>query len=142
MVPLSLFSYVVTNSKKDKMAKKLMLLQPETLILLPSSRYSVKLGKPYFPVDVNMPTSLCDLINRNYWFFFQNLQIDSSFLLESSMNWSDFDSNQNGLENVGYLNAVNDCTERGIKFTSYYLPSARSEIHFQNVLQVVEQDRR
>jgi len=75
MVSFSLLSSVVTNSKNDKMAKKydkmakkFMLLQPETLILLPSSRYGVGFGKPNFPVDVNMSTSLCDLITRDSWF--------------------------------------------------------------------------
>ena len=89
-----------------------------------------------------MSTSLSDLISRDSWFFFQILQIDSSFLLESLMTWSELDSYQNGLKNVWSLNVVNDCTEHGVKLTSEFLPSAYSEILFQNVLKVVEQNQR
>jgi len=39
------------------------------------------------------------------------------------------------------VNVANDGKERGIKLSTDFLDAARSDEHFQNVLQVVEQDR-
>ena len=39
-------------------------------------------------------------------------------------------------------NVVNDSAERGVKLSSDFLAAAHSEKHYQNVLQVVEQDRK
>jgi len=38
--------------------------------------------------------------------------------------------------------AVNDGAERGIKLATDFVEVARSDEHFQNVLQVVEKDRK
>ena len=39
------------------------------------------------------------------------------------------------------MNVANDGKERGIKLSTDFLDAARSDKHFQNVRQVVEQDR-
>jgi hypothetical protein len=44
--------------------------------------------------------------------------------------------------NVLAINVVNDCAERGVKLSSDFLSSAKNEEHYQNVLQVVEHDRK
>ena len=43
---------------------------------------------------------------------------------------------------VNKLNAVNDPAERAVEMTSDFINSARDEDHFQNLLQVVEHDRK
>ena len=40
------------------------------------------------------------------------------------------------------LNVISDSTEHGIKLSSDLLSSAKGDKHYQNVLQVVEQDRK
>lgn len=49
---------------------------------------------------------------------------------------------KSSLCNVGAVNVVNDAAERGVKLSSDYLSSAKTEKHYQNVLQLVEQDRK
>jgi len=48
----------------------------------------------------------------------------------------------NSAKNVAAVNVVNDCAERGVKLASDFVDTARSVEHFQNVLQVVEKDRK
>ena len=67
------------------------------------------------------------------------MQIDSSFLLENPASWQSLNSYQSGLKNGG---AVNDRAERGVKLGADFAPYARSEDHYQNLLQVVEDDCR
>ena len=47
-----------------------------------------------------------------------------------------------GQEIASELSVNNDAAERGVKLSSDYLKCARSEDHYQNVLQVVEGDRK
>ena len=49
---------------------------------------------------------------------------------------------QQSLVNVKAVNVINDCAKRGVKLSADFLNAARSEEHYQNVLQVVEQDRK
>ena len=46
------------------------------------------------------------------------------------------------LENTAAINVVNDCAELGVKLSSDFITAARSENHYQHILQVVEEDRR
>ena len=43
---------------------------------------------------------------------------------------------------VRAINVVNDAAQRGVKLSSDFLSAARTDEHYQNILQVVEQDRR
>ena len=49
---------------------------------------------------------------------------------------------QPSLRNVLAIDVVNNSAERGVKFSSDFLAAAHSEKHYQNYLQVVEQDRK
>ena len=40
------------------------------------------------------------------------------------------------------INVISDCAERGVKMSADFIDAAKSEEHFQNVLQVVESDRK
>ena len=70
------------------------------------------------------------------------LKIDDRFLEEPVESWADSQAYQDSLTNVHSLNVINDSAERGVKLSSDFLSAARSEDHYQNVLQVVEEDRR
>ena len=49
---------------------------------------------------------------------------------------------QPSLRNVFAIDVVNNSAERGVKLSSDFLAAAHSEKHYQNYLQVVEQDRK
>ena len=51
-------------------------------------------------------------------------------------------SYQSSLKNTGAANVLTDCAEREVKLGADFAPYARSEDHYQNLLQVVEDDRR
>ena len=44
------------------------------------------------------------------------------------------------LENVKAINVVNDAIERGIELATDFVEAAQSDKHFQNILQVIEND--
>ena len=123
------------------MAHKLLLLKLQAPVTSPLSRYGTAYGKPSFPSDVCQSTKLCDQISQDFWSFFQTLQIDTAFLREKAATWPNNDSYQQGLENIDDINVVNDCAERVVKPSTDFPSCARSENHFQNILQVVQNDR-
>ena len=127
MIPFSLFSDLVAYSVKDEMAKKLLSLQPNSPVITPSGRHGTGFGKPNFPRTLNATTTLTDLITEDSWFLFHASQIDSGFLHKGSHTWQDIGSYQQGQEKVNAINVINDCAERGVKLTTDFLSSARSE---------------
>ena len=70
------------------------------------------------------------------------LQIDDQFLTEDVDTWSQSRVYQSSLRNILAVDVVNNSAERGIKLSSDFLAAAHSEKHYQNVLQVVKQDRK
>ena len=70
------------------------------------------------------------------------MQIDSSFLLKNPASWRSLNLYQSGLENIGAVNIANDCADRVPKLGADFAPYARSEDHYQNLWQVVEDDCR
>ena len=69
-----------------------------------------------------------------------NLNLD--FLNENFEKWDQTESYISSNTIVIKLNAVYDPAERAVKMTSDFINSARDEDHFQNLLQVVEYDRK
>jgi len=69
------------------------------------------------------------------------LQLDTSFLEKDVESWPGCAAFLSSSANVLALNVINDYAERGVQLSSDFLASARTEQHYQNVLQVVEQDR-
>ena len=70
------------------------------------------------------------------------MQIESSFLLENPASRRSINSYQSDLNNIGAIKVVNGCAERGVKLSTDFVQYARSEDHYQNLLQVVEDDPR
>ena len=64
------------------------------------------------------------------------------FLHEKVDTWEHTDGYKNALQKLKSINVVNDPAERAVKMTTDFLGKAKSEGHLQNVLQVVEQDRK
>ena len=99
-------------------------------------------GKLKFPISINMTTTLSDLVETDSWFILDLLQLVYQFLTEDVDKLSDLLSYKTSLQNIGALNVVNDSAERGVKLISDFVESAKKEEHYQNVLQVVEQNRK
>ena len=65
-----------------------------------------------------------------------------TFLEEDVETWEETDSFHASRSKVQGINVVNDPIERAVKLTTDFVSSAKTEEHFQNILQVVEQDRK
>ena len=64
------------------------------------------------------------------------------FLPEDIVSWKENDNFKSAKQIVEHLNFVNDSTERWVKLSTDYVSAAKGEEHFQNVLQVVEDNRK
>lgn len=141
MVTLSLFSDIVPSEELRYLADCLLAVQATQENVTPTHRYGRGLGKPKFP-DVSLTTRLGDLVNEDSWFLFGLLQLDRSFLEENVENWKELPTFANDKKKIGAITVINDCAERGVKLSSDFLAASTTEKHYQNVLQVVEQDRK
>ena len=142
MVPLALFSLLVPPAERRALADKLLTMKPSTPPLRPLERFGTGFGKPAFPPEVTESTTLADLASPDSWHTMHVLQVDDSFFSEDVESWPSDPAYQASKANVLAINVINDCAERGVKLSSDFLSSARSEEHYQNVLQVVEHDRK
>lgn len=142
MVPLALFSEKVPMDEKQALADKLLAVKPEEEVITPCNRFGTGYGKPQFPENITQSTSLAELAGSNSWFTLRILQIDHEFLADKVENWPLCAAYQSSIVSVGAINVINDTAERGVKLSSDFLGAARSERHYQNILQVVEQDRK
>jgi len=141
-VPVALWSKKVSGDARRDLADKLLAIKPDAVLLSPQQRFGLGFGKPRFPTSITLTTTLADLITPDSWYVFHLLQLDPQFLMEDVAAWSNSVAYQSSLINLRALNVVNDCAERGVKLSSDFLSSAKDEEHYQNVLQVVEQDRK
>lgn len=142
LVPVALWSNKVSENARRDLAAKLLAIKPDAVLLSPQQRFGTGFGKPRFPTSITSTTTLADLVTTDSWYIFHLLQLDPEFLTEDVAAWPSSASYQSSLINLRALNVVNDCAERGVKLSSDFLSSAKGEEHYQNVLQVVEQDRK
>jgi len=142
MVPLALFSSQVPLAERQALADALLSVQPASELTAPQNRFGSGWGKPHFPSEISLSTRLCDLVGVDSWFTIARLQIDSTFLQLPVDEWEATAAYVTSAENVAAVNVVNDCAERGVKLASDFVDTARSDEHFQNILQVVEHDRK
>ena len=105
-----------------------------------SNRFGFGFGKPVFP-NINAAIKVEDLVSQDSWQFFKHMKINPTFLTKPVDSWMEDTNYVQGKEKVDALKVVNDSAERGVKLANDFLPSARLEENYQNVLQVVENDR-
>jgi len=142
MVPLAIFSTSTPSATRRAIADSLIAIKPANGLKVPQHRSGMGFGKPVFPTTISPTTTLADLVGADSWFFFEILQLDPAFLTEDVDAWSESAAYQTSLKNLQAVNVVNDCAERGVKLSADFLSSAKGEEHYQNVLQVVERDRK
>eukprot|EP00918_Siedleckia_nematoides_P031604 GHVU01068397.1.p1 GENE.GHVU01068397.1~~GHVU01068397.1.p1 ORF type:complete len:196 (+),score=29.36 GHVU01068397.1:165-752(+) len=142
MVPIALFSKKVPPEQRYALAISLLAVKPDGDLVAPEDRYGTGFGKPEFPSDMSESTTLADLVSKDSWFTMHALQINHEFLAEPVEAWPESAAYQASLANIDALNVINDSAERGVKLSADYLSASKSEDHYQNVLQVVEESRR
>ena len=138
---LALFSQKVSKETRRKLADELLRCKPENEITVHSNRYGNGYGKPTFP-QITENTELPDLVDVDSWYTVSLLELDMNFLSENVDCWEISESYIISLHNVNSLNFTNDPAERAVKLSADFASSARSEEHYQNVVQVVEADRK
>ena len=141
LVPLALFGPNVPEIEKRQVAERLMAVKTDDVVA-PTGRFGTGFGKPAFQKNITETTKLADFITADSWYFFSLLRLDPNFLSLAVDQWLDDDSYKESAKNVKAINVVNDCAERGVKLSSDFLSAARSEENYQNVIQVVESNRK
>lgn len=142
LIPLALFSSNTPAHECRLLADQLLQKRPDTPRQLPQNRFGTGFGKPRFPTEVNLGSKLADFVTEDSWFFFHVLKLEAGFLSLDVSEWPESEFYKNALINVGAINVVNDSAERGVKLSSDFLAAAHGEEHYQNVLQVVEENRK
>jgi len=137
LILLSLFSPKVSDAEKQEITQKLLTCNPSKSF---KNRHGTGYGKPVLP-NIQTNSKLSDFVGPSSWFFFELLNIDTSFLTESIGNWQSVDAYKGAEKKVLCLAVVNDTAERGVKLAQDFLQASKCEARYQNVLQVVEHHR-
>ncbi|KAJ8403338.1 hypothetical protein AAFF_G00351100 [Aldrovandia affinis] len=141
VLPLALFSTKVPVGEWHALAGAILEHKPADVPMrAPQLHFGTGFGKPKFPA-LSPTTSLADLAKADCWFSIHQLHVDPAFLSLDVEGWATNAAFEAGPANVRAINVVNDCAERGVRLTSDFVATARSEQHQQNVLQAVEYDR-
>lgn len=142
MIPLALFGSAVPCEEKELLARALLDVRPVGgKLTAPTKRFGAGFGKPMFPT-LTATTRLHDLVGVDSWFTITLLDLEDEFLYLPVDQWTDSPAYQRSCKHTSVISVVNDSAERGIKLTSDYLVACRTDAHLQNVLQVVEGNRK
>ena len=142
LVPLALFGENVPADEKQQLAQSLMSPDNNPTDDNPTARFGSGFGKPAFPKNITTESKLSDFITPDSWYFFKLMNINSSFLSLDVGLWLSDDSYKDAAKNVRAINVVNDCAERGVKLSSDFISGARCEENYQDIIQVVEGNRK
>jgi len=135
MVPLSLFSDVVPVETKRLMVARLQETLGQQELDCRSIRCTVT-------QDLSIKT-LDSFIGPCSGFFFDALQLDTSFFEEDVENWPLIESYQNAKKTVQAMKVVNDCAERAIALATTFNSSlTKHDEQKQFLFQTVESHRK
>ena len=134
----SVFSSTLSVSELKDIAEKLL----ESKGGHSEKRYGNGFGKPKFPENINLSTKLSDLVDEASWRSIDLLGLRMSFLDKPVEEWCTNVDFIYSKSIVSGINIVNDCSERAVRLTSDFQSCSRNEENFQNILQVVEKDRK
>jgi len=100
----------------------------------PLQRFGTGFGKLAFSRDIDESTTLANLVGPDSWYIMHILQLDSSFLTQDVESWPGIPAYLASSAAITALNVINYCTdsaERGVKLSSDFTSSARTEQHYQ-----------
>merc|ERR1712002_786088 len=109
-----------------------------------SKRFGSGYGKPKCPkVPRTGPIDLTMFVGDDSWSFFEIMKIKAEgFIKKPVEEWLLHEDYERAKCIINNLSVVNESAERSVKLVSDFLTSARKEENLQNILQVVESDRR
>lgn len=142
MVPLSLFNEKCPVEERRLLADKMLDVRPHINILFPKERFGSGFGKPQFPTAISMLTSLADSVTTDSWYIVKLLNLKLDFITEMVENWPDCKDYQKSMCSIKAINVVNDGAKRSIKLSNDFISLAKSELQYQSMLQVVNQNRK
>ena len=140
-VPLSLFSNLLTDRQKGKIATALNQFQSK-----PIENYA--LGHPTevpLPIDKNegLNLEIVNLIGDGSMFLFHVLQFDRSFLNLHVSEWYKNDSFKEMENFVKFMKVTNESAERGVKLVSDFANTlTKTDSQRTDLLQVVQAHRK
>ena len=143
LVPLSLFCSSVNNEAKEEMREKLLQKNAKPSTTSSTSRFGSGHGKPIMPKVTQevIEGGLSQFFTENSKHFFEIAKIPYNFLDKPVSDWKIDESYRNAKSVVDKFQVVNDGAERGVKLAQECIDKARGEEKYQNVIQVIEQDR-
>ena len=141
LILLCLFCSTTSNTVKE--AIRIRLLQSDD-IRGKSNRHGCAYGKPKMPelTEEHFEGSEFNFVTARSNIFFEIMKLDKDFLEKPVSSWPSDKSYLKAKTVVNSLLVVNDASERGVKLTQDFLGRAVQERKFQNLLQVVENNRR
>lgn len=148
MVPLALYSSKVPAEHiyKTFLATSLLAAKPSRSCTVHKEMTDMAqvFGKPNFPCKITRKTTLADLVGPDSWYIFHILQLNllSSPLMSQPGLPSAHPAYQEALINLEAINVVNDSAKRSVKLSTDFISLAIGVEHNQNVLHVVEADRK
>ena len=138
LILLSLFSDKVTLEEKEKMVEKLKCFKRVNGF---QNRHGTGFGKPVLPQIKENKLNLSEYVGASSWYFFTMLGIETEFLNLPVDEWKAAPSYILACDIIKNIRTVNDMAERGVKLASDFISAAKIESRYQNVLQVVENER-
>ena len=138
LILLALFSEEVDAKEKQDIVTKLNMFEKAQSF---TKRHGSGFAKPILPKVTKNCTSLSEFVGESSWYFLSFLGIDCTFLDLPVEMWHDTESFVIARKIVKNIRCVNDIAERGVKLASDFISTAKINSRFQNVLQVVENER-
>ena len=138
LILLSLFSNKLSLTEKENITEKLKSYEKVNGF---TNRHGSGFGKPILPQVNENELSIEKYVGTSSWYFFTILGIDTTFLDHPVDKWFETPSYKLACVIVQNIKIVNDVAERGVKLASDYIMSAKKESNYQNILQVVENER-
>ena len=139
-MPLALFGSDISADTKEKMAKAITSSPSNATI---AKRFGNGHQRPLMPfVQVDEATNLSDYVGADSWHFFRLTRLSHDFLHKPVSEWTSDESYLKGRALVCSLSVANDAAERGVKLAYDFLGKSKNEKKYQDVLQVVENQRK
>ena len=106
LVPLALFSSKVPDDDRCAMADSLLAVKRGSELIRPGNRFGTGYGKPKFPADVSLSTTLANMVGPDSWFTFHALHLNPEFLTEAVASWPTRPAYQAATVNIQAINVV------------------------------------
>jgi len=98
--------------------------------------------EPKFPINIFFFTTLSHFVTHDSCLIFSLFHLGNDFLTEDVGEWKKLSFSLSSKTKFGTSNIRNYYAEIGMKLSANFTGAAKTEEHFQNVLQTVKADRK